>query len=112
MECPTGSGRLLNLREVAAELAARLARIFRPTSRAGASVTARSRFAEDPHWRELVLFHEYFHGDSGKGLGASHQTGWTAVNHAAAPGLLRLEGFCRRPGCLAAGRRGGRGRFA
>ncbi len=78
--CPTGSGRLMNLQEVARELAARLARIFRPDA-AGHRPWAGSdqRVAEDPFWRDLTLFHEYFHGDTGQGLGASHQTGWTAL---------------------------------
>ncbi len=80
VECPTGSGRLLGLGEVADELNARLTRIFlrngngeRPCHGGDA------RFAADPHWRDLVLFHEYFHGDTGRGVGASHQTGWTAL---------------------------------
>ena len=80
VECPTGSGRLMNLREVARELTARLARIFRPDEH-GRRVCHGSdaRWSDDPHWRDLILFHEYFHGDSGQGLGASHQTGWTAL---------------------------------
>lgn len=80
VECPTGSGRRLNLKEVARELATRLARIFRADEH-GRRICygADARFAVDPHWRELVLFYEYFHGDCGRGLGASHQTGWTAL---------------------------------
>ncbi|MGA2256782.1 MAG: glucosidase [Thermoguttaceae bacterium] len=80
VECPTRSGRLMNLREVAHELATRLVRIFRADER-GRRICYGSdaRFATDPHWRDLLLFHEYFHGDSGQGLGASHQTGWTAL---------------------------------
>jgi hypothetical protein len=80
VECPTGSGRLMNLDEVAQELRLRLARLFRRG--AGGQRPCHGgdrRFAEDEHWRDLVLFHEYFHGDSGRGLGASHQTGWTAL---------------------------------
>ncbi len=80
VECPVGSGRWMNLAEVAREISARLGRIFlagedghRPCHAGDA------RFAEDPHWRELVLFHEYFHGETGRGVGASHQTGWTAL---------------------------------
>jgi hypothetical protein len=80
VECPVGSGRMLTLDQVAQELAARLARIFL------ADATGRrpchgqdARWAEDPHWRDLVLFHEYFDGDNGRGVGASHQTGWTAL---------------------------------
>jgi hypothetical protein len=80
VECPTGSGRLLNLQQVARELANRLVRIFRPDEQGRRTCFGDDlRFAHDPHWRELVLFHEYFHGDTGKGLGASHQTGWTAL---------------------------------
>jgi hypothetical protein len=80
VECPTRSGRLMNLQEVARELACRLTRIFRADER-GRRICYGSdaRYATDPHWRDLILFHEYFHGDSGQGLGASHQTGWTAL---------------------------------
>jgi len=80
VECPTGSGNLMNLKQVARELARRLGSVFlsgtdgrRPCH--GDDV----RYATDPHWRDLVLFHEYFHGETGRGLGASHQTGWTAL---------------------------------
>jgi hypothetical protein len=80
VECPAGSGRMLTLGQVALELSTRLTRTFL----AGADGRRPchgddARFARDPHWRELVLFHEYFHGDTGRGLGASHQTGWTAL---------------------------------
>ncbi|MFN8587646.1 MAG: glucosidase [Candidatus Eisenbacteria bacterium] len=80
VECPTGSNRWLDLREVADELARRLVSLFVPGERgmppfAGGD----ARFADDPHWRNLLLFHEYFDGDTGRGLGASHQTGWTAL---------------------------------
>jgi hypothetical protein len=80
VECPTGSGRLMNLQGVARELAARLTGIFLrdETGRRPCHGDDR-RLAEDPHWRDLVLFHEYFHGDTGRGIGASHQTGWTAL---------------------------------
>jgi hypothetical protein len=80
VECPTGSGRRMNLYQVAEEIARRLASMFlkgqddrRPVY-GGAQ-----KFQEDPHWRELILFYEYFHGDNGAGLGASHQTGWTGI---------------------------------
>ena len=81
VECPIGSGRWMNLAEVAREISARLGRIFlagrgRPPPLPRAAI---ARFAEDPHWRDLVLFHEYFHGETGRGVGASHQTGWTAL---------------------------------
>ena len=80
IECPTGSGVFLNLSEVARELERRLTRIFlRDTEGRRPCHGEDGRFADDPHWRELVLFHEYFHGDTGRGLGASHQTGWTAL---------------------------------
>jgi hypothetical protein len=80
VECPTGSGRWMNLQEVARELAARLARLFLPDAHGRRPCHADDgRFATDPYWRELVLFHEYFHGETGRGLGASHQTGWTAL---------------------------------
>ena len=80
VECPTGSGRLMNLRDVARELAVRLVRLFRPDEHGRRPCHgSQARFAEDPHWRDLVLFYEYFHGDTGEGLGASHQTGWTAL---------------------------------
>jgi Glycosyl hydrolase family 63 C-terminal domain len=80
VECPTGSGKWMTLSEVSRELARRLTSIFLPDS-SGARPChgADRRYAEDPNWRELVLFHEYFHGDTGRGCGASHQTGWTAL---------------------------------
>jgi hypothetical protein len=80
VECPVGSGRGLTLIEVARELSARVAGIFLagPDGRRPCHGDE-AQFATDPHWRELLLFHEYFHGDTGRGLGASHQTGWTAL---------------------------------
>jgi hypothetical protein len=75
-----GSGRMLNLQETALELQMRLARIFlRDESGHRPAHGTEGRYATDPHWKELVLFHEYFHGDNGRGVGASHQTGWTAL---------------------------------
>jgi hypothetical protein len=80
VECPTGSGRTMNLREVACEIRARLARIFLPDAAGRRPVHgADRRYAEDPHFRDLVLFYEYFHPETGRGAGASHQTGWTAL---------------------------------
>jgi hypothetical protein len=80
VECPTGSGRMMNLGEVASELSRRLAGIFLPDGEGRRPCHgADPRFAADPFWRDLLLFHEYFHGDTGRGLGASHQTGWTAL---------------------------------
>ncbi len=80
VECPTGSGRRLNLYQVAEEIARRLTSTFLPDSKGQRPVYGGCRkFQEDPHWRDLVLFYEYFHGDNGAGLGASHQTGWTGI---------------------------------
>ncbi len=80
VECPTGSGRFLTLQQVAQELSSRLARIFLADPSGRRPVHADDpRYANDPHWKDLVLFYEYFHGDTGRGVGASHQTGWTAT---------------------------------
>ena len=70
----------MNLYQVAEEIAARLARIFLKDAHGRRPVYGGTRkFQEDPHWRDLVMFYEYFHGDNGAGLGASHQTGWTGL---------------------------------
>jgi hypothetical protein len=80
VECPVGSGQELNLKEIATELASRLSKLFIANSDGQRPINANeSRFANDPHWKDLVLFYEYFHGDNGRGMGASHQTGWTAL---------------------------------
>jgi hypothetical protein len=80
VEFPTGSGRSMNLAQVACELGARLTRIFLPDSQGHRPCHGTDRrFALDPHWQDLILFYEYFHGDNGKGVGASHQTGWTSL---------------------------------
>ena len=80
VECPTGSGRQMNLYQVAQELGRRLTSIFLRNGEGGRPVHgATAKFQQDPHWRDLILFYEYFHGDNGAGLGASHQTGWTGV---------------------------------
>jgi hypothetical protein len=80
VECPTGSGRHMNLYQVAEEIGRRLASIFLKDKNGRRPVYGGTRkFQEDPHWRDLVLFYEYFHGDNGAGLGASHQTGWTGI---------------------------------
>jgi hypothetical protein len=80
IECPTGSGKLMNLFEVARELAQRLTRIFLRDAAGKRPVYGGTEtFQSDPHWRDCILFYEYFHGDNGAGLGASHQTGWTGV---------------------------------
>ncbi len=80
VECPTGSGKLMTLWEVASELSRRLTSIFVQDGTGRRPVFGNlEKFQTDPHWRDLVLFHEYFHGDSGAGVGASHQTGWTGI---------------------------------
>jgi hypothetical protein len=80
VECPTGSGQMLTLWEVAAEISRRLSRMFLRDGDGRRPINGEiERFHTDPHWRDLILFHEYFHGDTGAGLGASHQTGWTAL---------------------------------
>jgi hypothetical protein len=80
VECPTGSGRWMNLAQVANELSDRLKRLFLPDERGRRPCHGNEpRFANDPHWKDLLLFHEYFHGENGRGLGAGHQTGWTAL---------------------------------
>jgi hypothetical protein len=80
VECPTGSGHRMNLYHVAEEIGRRLANIFLKGKDGRRPVYGGTRkFQEDPHWRDLILFYEYFHGDNGAGLGASHQTGWTGV---------------------------------
>jgi hypothetical protein len=78
VECPTGSGRQMTLYQVAEEITRRLASLFLRDRDGRRPVYGGTRkFQEDPHWRDLILFYEYFHGDNGAGLGASHQTGWT-----------------------------------
>jgi hypothetical protein len=80
VECPVGSGQMMNLRQVANEIRRRLVRLFLSDGKGSRPSYARgNRFIGDPHWKDLVLFYEYFHGDTGRGLGASHQTGWTAL---------------------------------
>jgi len=80
VECPTGSGRQMTLYQVAEELARRLASIFLQGQAGRRPVYGGTKkFQEDPHWRDCILFYEYFHGDNGAGLGASHQTGWTGL---------------------------------
>jgi len=86
VECPTGSGRYMTLFEVAKEISRRLAGTFlrEPSTSSGQAgrrpvYGGTVKFQNDPHWRDLILFYEYFHGDNGAGLGASHQTGWTGL---------------------------------
>jgi len=91
VECPTGSGAMMDLKEVAAEIQRRLTRLFLPDEKGEKPwYGRRTCFRDQPDWNYLTLFHEYYHGDSGKGLGASHQTGWTAL-------IARLlADLCRR----------------
>jgi hypothetical protein len=80
IECPTGSGNRMNLFEVAREIARRLTGIFlRDKSGRRPVYGGTEKFQNDPHWKDYILFYEYFHGDNGAGLGASHQTGWTGI---------------------------------
>ena len=80
VECPTGSGQMMTLYQVAEEITRRLSSIFQRDARGNRPVYGGTRvFQDDPHWRDLILFYEYFQGDNGAGLGASHQTGWTGV---------------------------------
>ena len=80
VECPTGSGKMMNLWEVSLEIEARLIRIFLKDENGKRPVYADTEiFQNDHHWQDLILFYEYFHGDNGAGLGASHQTGWTGL---------------------------------
>jgi len=80
VECPTGSGQMMTLWEVAGEISRRLTRIFlRGPDGRRPVYGGIEKFQDDPHWRDLILFHEYFHGDNGAGIGASHHTGWTGL---------------------------------
>ena len=80
IECPTGSGKMMNLFEVGKEIGDRLSRIFTRDEQGRRPVYGGTeKFQSDPHWRDYILFYEYFHGDNGAGLGASHQTGWTGL---------------------------------
>ena len=80
VECPTGSGRSMTLFELARELSSRLVAIFRKDEQGRRPVFGgANKFQDDPHWRDCLLFYEYFHGDNGAGIGASHQTGWTGL---------------------------------
>jgi hypothetical protein len=101
IECPTGSGKLMNLFEVAKEIAERLTRIFLRDTRGRRPVYGGAeKFQTDPHWRDHILFYEYFHGDNGAGLGASHQTGWTGL----VATLIQLFGMFDAKKLLEAGR--------
>jgi hypothetical protein len=101
IECPTGSGKLMNLFEVAREIANRLTRIFlRDQDGRRPVYGGTEKFHSDPHWSDLLLFYEYFHGDNGAGIGASHQTGWTGI----VATLIELFGRLDAGTLLASGR--------
>jgi hypothetical protein len=90
VECPTGSGIPMTLFQVSEEISRRIGRIFLRDEQGARPVHgASAKFQADRHWRDLILFYEYFHGDNGAGLGASHQTGWTGL---VAP-LIHLFGW-------------------
>ncbi|MFO0900060.1 MAG: glucosidase [Pirellulales bacterium] len=101
VECPTGSGRLMNLYQVAEELGRRLTSIFTRDAQGQRPVYGGTRkFQDDPHWRDYLSFYEYFHGDNGAGLGANHQTGWTGL----VARILHLFATLRPEEALAAGK--------
>jgi hypothetical protein len=80
VECPTGSGQQMNLQEVAQEISTRLGQLFVPDERGHCPWQGdQMRYSTDPNWQNLTLFNEYFDAETGRGLGASHQTGWTAL---------------------------------
>ncbi|MGA8492700.1 MAG: glucosidase [Terriglobales bacterium] len=106
IECPTGSGKRMNLFEVAREISNRLTRIFlRDSSGRRPVYGGTEKFHTDPNWKDYILFYEYFHGDNGAGLGASHQTGWTGL----VGKLIEIFGRLDGEQLLAGGRTGGFG---
>ena len=103
IECPTGSGRMMNLFEVSKEIANRLTRIFLRNAQGKRPVYGGTeKFQSDPHWRDYHQFYEYFHGDEGAGLGANHQTGWTGL----VAKLIQLYGVLDAQALLQEGKRG------
>ena len=107
IECPTGSGKLMNLFEVARNIAHRLTRIFLRDEAGRRPVHGGAeKFQSDPHWRDCLLFYEYFHGDNGAGIGASHQTGWTGL----VATLIEVFGKLDAQALLAGGREAAFGR--
>jgi hypothetical protein len=101
IECPTGSGQMMNLYEVSKEIAQRLTSIFLRDEHGRRPVYGGTeKFQSDPHWRDHLLFYEYFHGDNGAGLGANHQTGWTGL----VAKLIELYGFLDPQKLLEAGK--------
>ncbi|HWR89056.1 MAG TPA: hypothetical protein VN260_02240, partial [Dissulfurispiraceae bacterium] len=108
VECPTGSGRMMTLFEVTREITTRLVSIFvRNESGKRAVYGGTAKFQNDPHWRDHILFYEYFHGDNGAGLGASHQTGWTGT----VARLIQMLGSLDAKTVLEGGFRPGTGMF-
>jgi len=104
IECPTGSGKMLNLFEVSKEIADRLTRIFTRDEHGRRPVYGGTeKFQTDPHWRDNILFYEYFHGDNGAGIGASHQTGWTGL----VAKIIQLFGVLDPQRSLEVGKRAG-----
>jgi hypothetical protein len=104
IECPTGSGNMMNLFEVSKEIADRLTRIFtRDKHNQRPVYGGTEKFQSDPHWRDHILFYEYFHGDNGAGLGASHQTGWTGL----VAKMIQLYGLLDSKGALEVGKQAG-----
>jgi hypothetical protein len=103
IECPTGSGNAMNLFEVAREIANRLTRIFLRDKERRPVYGGTEKFQTDPYWKDYILFYEYFHGDNGAGLGASHQTGWTGL----VAKLIELFGRLDGVQFLNAGKEGG-----
>jgi len=104
VECPTGSGNMMNLFAVAKEIADRLAGIFLQDENGRRPLYGGTeKFQTDPHWRDLILFYEYFHGDNGAGLGASHQTGWTGL----VAKTIQLFGLLDAETALAGGKKAG-----
>jgi hypothetical protein len=107
VECPTGSGTWMTLADIASELSRRLTRLFLRDSDGRRPVHGtHERFQNDPHWRDLILFYEYFHGDNGRGVGASHQTGWTGLvakllqQQSTRPARSRAGSAAKRPRSL------------
>jgi hypothetical protein len=110
IECPTGSGKMMNLFEVSKEISDRLSSIFLRAPSTGSGQAGRrpvyggtEKFQTDPYWRDLILFYEYFHGDNGAGLGASHQTGWTGL----VAKTIQLYGLLDPERALEGGKRAG-----
>jgi hypothetical protein len=102
VECPTGSGKMMNLFEVSREISRRLTNIFvRDRDGRRPVYGGAEKFQKDPHWRDLILFYEYFHGDNGAGIGASHQTGWTGL----VARLIHMNGCMDSRELLEAGKR-------